>query len=129
MRLRYVTLHHTGIASPHFDFLFEMEAGEPLMSFRCPRWPPDVGDRWEELEPHRAIYLDYEGPVSNDRGQVVRVDAGHLTLHVVLEQPLTIGLTLTGPHPRQFTLTGDPDAPRSRETAWVVLTHLETPPT
>jgi hypothetical protein len=28
---------------------------------------------------HRLAYLDYEGPVSNDRGTVTRVDAGTFT--------------------------------------------------
>jgi hypothetical protein len=36
----------------------------------------------ERLPDHRLAYLDYEGPVSNDRGTVSRLDAGEfVTLH------------------------------------------------
>ena len=34
--------------------------------------------RWKrsKLPPHRLHYLDYEGPISGDRGEVRRVDRG-----------------------------------------------------
>jgi hypothetical protein len=76
---RYVVLHHempsgSGRAS-HWDLMLEdgpalrtfALAGEPL-----PGTPIDA----EELAPHRAAYLDYEGPVSGGRGTVTRWDAG-----------------------------------------------------
>jgi hypothetical protein len=36
----------------------------------------DVGIAAEALPEHRMLYLDYEGPVSGDRGKVVRWDSG-----------------------------------------------------
>ncbi len=39
----------------------------------------------EPLPPHRLLYLDYEGPVSNNRGEVKRIAEG--TYQVVSEFP------------------------------------------
>lgn len=43
--------------------------------------PPDAGGEIpaEPLPPHRLAYLDYEGPVSGNRGQVTRWDRGTYT--------------------------------------------------
>jgi hypothetical protein len=35
------------------------------------------------IQDHRRVYLDYEGPVSSDRGEVVRIDRGP---YILLEQ-------------------------------------------
>lgn len=83
-------LHHTDVAEPHYDFLFEWEPGEPLTSFRCPNWPPTPGEAWEEGPDHRRAYLDYEGPVSGDRGVVARRAAGELAFEVVTVDPPSI---------------------------------------
>lgn len=79
---RFTVLHHESPSGDHWDLLFEsgdaLETwsvpprsspvpGEFLESFRCPATrQPD----------HRSIYLDYEGPVSGNRGFVRRVDTG-----------------------------------------------------
>jgi hypothetical protein len=73
---RYVVLHHTGVPQPHFDFLVEMTAGAELLSWRAPRWPASTGDSFVRLPDHRNAYLEYEGPVSGQRGVVKRVAAG-----------------------------------------------------
>jgi len=93
--LRYVVLHHTDIESPHFDFLFELDSGdEKLTSLRCPRWPVQVGDRLEESDKHRRHYLNYEGPVSDNRGAVKRIDEGTLDWRTLQNDPFTIGMRL-----------------------------------
>jgi len=74
--LRYVVLHHTAVAEPHYDLMFETARGSGLETFRCPVWPPDVGTVVVPLGEHRREYLDYEGPVSGGRGSVMRVAAG-----------------------------------------------------
>ena len=43
----------------------------------------------EQLADHRPAYLDYEGPVSGDRGSVRRLDAGTL---VCRQEPLSYSL-------------------------------------
>ena len=74
--LRYVVLHHEEVPQPHFDFLVEMTPGRELLTWRMPRWPASTGDYCVRLPDHRNAYLEYEGPVSGDRGFVRRVAAG-----------------------------------------------------
>jgi hypothetical protein len=76
MSLRYVVLHHTGVPTPHFDLMFETDPGSPLTTWRSPTWPIIEPALLERLADHRRDYLEYEGSVSNDRGQVHRVAAG-----------------------------------------------------
>lgn len=77
--LRYVVLHHTGHphhGEPHYDLMLEQAEDEPLLSIRLPAWPPAEGMHIEWTPPHRRVYLDYEGPVSNNRGHVRRIASG-----------------------------------------------------
>jgi hypothetical protein len=74
--LRYVVLRHDAVSSPHYDLLFETAPGSPLASVRCLAWPPAPDAPLERIADHRRIYLDYEGPVSGDRGHVTRVASG-----------------------------------------------------
>lgn len=75
--LRYAVLHHTGVDAPHYDLLFETAAGSPLRTYRVDRWPMETGAVLvERLADHRRIYLDYEGPISGNRGSVRRVAQG-----------------------------------------------------
>jgi hypothetical protein len=88
--LRYVVLRHEGVERPHFDLLFETSPASALAAWRADRWPVRDGDLVQPLPDHRRIYLDYEGPVSGNRGSVRRVLAG---AHEVLEASAS-GLTL-----------------------------------
>lgn len=72
--MRYVILHHTGWIEDHFDLMLETDAESPLLTWRLDRWPDPTTTT--PLPPHRRAYLDYEGPVSNNRGQVRRVAGG-----------------------------------------------------
>ena len=75
----------------HWDFL--LEDGGHALCWRLLR-KPCCGEpiAAESLEPHRLHYLDYEGPVNNDRGVVERVDCG--TYQVTASAPeFTIALT------------------------------------
>ena len=74
--LRYVVLRHEGIPQPHFDLMCEHKPGSKLLCWRFPVWPVTKATKVEELRLHRREYLDYEGPVSGDRGHVRRVEAG-----------------------------------------------------
>lgn len=77
--------HELRDGSSHFDWMIEPPEGDHgasgLITFRI----TDRIDRGDVVEflaqrigDHRAAYLDYEGPVSGDRGQVRRVAAGSL---------------------------------------------------
>src|SRR5690348_14642129 len=83
--LRYVVLRHEGIGDPHFDLMFETSPGSALLTWRSPEWPPRPGLMLTKLGDHRRAYLDYEGPVSNNRGHVRRVAAGTLRILVTAD--------------------------------------------
>lgn len=74
--LRFVVLHHEGIDDPHFDLLMEYQPGSPLQAFRCPAWPITRRTPLVALPDHRREYLEYEGPISGNRGRVRRVASG-----------------------------------------------------
>lgn len=80
--MRYVVLHHTGFGEPHFDLMFETALGSPLATWRANEWPLGRAAHLTLLGDHRGDYLDYEGPVSGNRGVVRRVQSG---THVILE--------------------------------------------
>lgn len=72
---RFVILRHDW-PHPHYDLL--LEAGPVLKAWRLATAPVAPGG-WVPAEPnadHRLIYLDYQGPLSDDRGAVTRWDAG-----------------------------------------------------
>jgi hypothetical protein len=71
---RFVILTHDH-PSPHWDLM--LEAGDRLRTWRLLEEPaPDTWVPAEPLPDHRLLYLDYEGPVSGDRGHVARWDCG-----------------------------------------------------
>ena len=80
--LRYVVLRHEGVDEPHFDLMFETKAGSDLATWRVDHWPVAPNSIFAPLRAHRRAYLQYEGPISADRGQVHRIQAGQ---HVVEE--------------------------------------------
>lgn len=74
---RFVILHHRLPASEHWDLMIEQP--EALATWQLGRDPAagcaeDVPTR--RLPDHRKVYLEYEGPVSGDRGEVSRVEEG-----------------------------------------------------
>ncbi len=76
---RYAILRHCRSTDTHYDLLLEVPGHELLATWQV-FVPPE---RWgaapvaaTKLPDHRRMYLDYEGPISNDRGAVTRVDAG-----------------------------------------------------
>lgn len=77
----------------HWDFL--LEQGEVLRAWRLLR-EPHAGAviPAEPLPDHRRIYLDYEGPVSGNRGTVTQWDAG--TFEVLAEAPGRLRVKLAG---------------------------------
>ena len=71
---RFVLLEHqwNGI---HYDFMLEIGGALRTWSLGTPISPGvDIAAR--ELPDHRLAYLDYEGPISGDRGVVRRLDRG-----------------------------------------------------
>lgn len=73
----FVILHHVTRDGDHWDLM--IRHGGALRTWRVPVGSVPTVDRpvpVERLGDHRLAYLDYEGPVSGDRGHVQRVDRG-----------------------------------------------------
>ena len=71
---RFAILTHDH-PSLHWDFL--LEQGESCLAWRLLKAPDTPGDiPAEAIADHRLMYLDYEGPVSGNRGTVTQWDAG-----------------------------------------------------
>jgi len=80
---RFAILQHRGTTSykpgVHWDLLFDQ--GETLQAWELPLDPfREYSQSAHSLSPHRRHYLDYEGPLSDDRGTVTRVEAGEFVL-------------------------------------------------
>ncbi|QDV49082.1 DNA polymerase ligase N-terminal domain-containing protein [Gimesia fumaroli] len=82
---QYVILRHD-FPELHWDLMLEYEG--VLKTWRLPG-APEIDPASDEssidlvaevLPDHRIAYLEYEGPVSGDRGVVSRWDRGSLTL-------------------------------------------------
>jgi hypothetical protein len=74
---RYVILEHD---HPFLHWDLMLESGEVLRSWRLAA-PPQPA-KWvtaTATPDHRRLYLDYEGPVSGNRGRVLRWDHGTFT--------------------------------------------------
>jgi hypothetical protein len=89
---RFVILEHDW-PTLHWDFL--LETGSVLRAWRLLAEPtPGKAVPAEANADHRVLYLDYEGPVSGDRGNVRRWDAG--TFEWIADDPERIEIVLRG---------------------------------
>ena len=98
---RFVLLYHEcspSLGKPsHWDLMLECDG--VLLTWNLPQLPIAWGGDAETIEAtriadHRVAYLDYEGPVSGDRGTVTRVDGGEYEL--AQENAMSLRVRLTG---------------------------------
>jgi DNA polymerase Ligase (LigD) len=78
----------------HWDLL--LEDGDHCLTWRLPV-DPDISAHdfpAEAIPDHRLIYLDYEGPISGQRGTVTRWDRGTFDWRV--KQPDVCEVVLSG---------------------------------
>lgn len=89
---RFALLEHDH-PTTHWDFF--LEDGPTLRSWRL-HAPPQPGSSIvaEAAPAHRLLYLDYEGPVSGDRGTVWRRACGTFTWE--LDTATRVEVRLTG---------------------------------
>ena len=69
------------------------ECGDALRTWRLLKEPrPDSSMPAEPLGDHRTAYLDYEGPVSGDRGIVSRFEQGDYSgdVNTAADRPLRL---------------------------------------
>lgn len=120
-KLRWVLLWHECPPDyrdgSHWDLMLEREGVTDerrlatwSLSLLPKGWPGAAGDASKEVEAitladHRAAYLEYEGPVSGDRGTVTRVARGEVTWREESERRVVVDLfnNLQG----EVTLVGD----------------------
>jgi len=76
MALRYVILHHIGHGAPHYYLMVESTPGGLLLTWRSPEWPIRQPTNLTRIGEHRRDFLEYEGPLSDNRGQVTRIASG-----------------------------------------------------
>ena len=97
---RFVILTHDH-PSLHWDFM--LEAQSALRTWRLSAALVVSKHIQAELLPdHRLHYLDYEGPVSKNRGTVTRWDAGTFTW--IMDEPLLLKVYLQGKRIRGICL-------------------------
>jgi len=91
---RYVILHHRLDDGEHWDLM--LEYGDVLLTWQLLREPvnreslPIIARR---IGDHRKAYLDYEGPLTGNRGTVRRVESGGLDIIEDTAEGLRIVLT------------------------------------
>jgi hypothetical protein len=89
---RYVILEHDHPAK-HWDLM--LEAGDVLRTWRlamCPLAGAPISA--EATFDHRPFYLDYEGPISGGRGNVLRWDSGEFAW--LADEPDRVTVRLEG---------------------------------
>jgi hypothetical protein len=87
---RFVILEHD---HPFLHWDLMLECGDVLRTWRLLAPPcPSQPIRAEAIGDHRQAYLDYEGPVSRNRGSVKRWDAGTFTWEAGSSDRVTVHL-------------------------------------
>jgi hypothetical protein len=88
---RFALLIHDSPRGLHYDFF--LEAGEMSKTWALPRLPePGLEMPCEALADHRPMYLDYEGPVSGNRGTVTSWDRGTYSVELWSDEEIIVAL-------------------------------------
>jgi hypothetical protein len=105
---RFVILEHD---HPHLHWDLMLEAGTALRTWRLAQ-PPRHGESIAAIAllDHRLLYLDYEGPISGDRGRVSRWEHGTFTAQVGDEKQLVVHLSGERLHGVLWMELGEGDA-------------------
>ena len=88
---RFVVLKHTVGDAEHYDLMLQWSPGADAEEHTLKTWStesnccPSDGCVLTRKPDHRQAYLDYEGPVRADQGEVSRADAG---IFRVLDDPI-----------------------------------------
>ena len=92
-----------------------LEADLVLQTWRLADVPqPGVGIPAERSFDHRLMYLDYEGPISGDRGAVTRWDQGNFEILIEEENRQMI-------HVQGKRLHGTVELVKHSETGWQLI--------
>ncbi|MEQ8316033.1 MAG: hypothetical protein RIE77_09175 [Phycisphaerales bacterium] len=107
-RRTVVLRHDLPDGSHHFDWMLETDADGPLLTFRLDRDISQDSDSFvaEPIGDHRRRYLDYEGPISGDRGSVTRIAEGRCDVISHRDGELIVRISLGN---RDQKIRGNPD--------------------
>ena len=80
----------------HFDLMLEAE--HSLWTWAVEKWPLETGEGVPALKlpDHRLAYLEYEGPVSGNRGIVSQRDRG--IYRIITEDATELSVLVTSQH-------------------------------
>lgn len=111
----FVLLLHVLSDNPHWDLMLDF--GTALATWQLAADPRGLNPPGRlsaisarRLPDHRRAYLEYEGPISGNRGQVRRIDAGTYRLLERTEQSWEFelaGTHLRGKYRLEITADGD----------------------
>jgi hypothetical protein len=101
--LRYVILHHTDVAEPHFDLMFETLPGSDLATWRSQIWPIEQPTTLTRLRDHRRFFLQYEGALTQERGMVQRIADGDCDVTILEDAEFKLSI-LNGTTPTTLRL-------------------------
>src|SRR5262245_29754294 len=88
---RYTISQHTnGPEADHLDLFLQVDGA--LKSWRIERTIFDAPQAATRTEDHRESYLDFEGPVSKNRGQVKIWDTGDYSADIWTDQRIVVAL-------------------------------------
>lgn len=116
---RFVILHHQLTNCEHWDLMLEHEG--VLLTWQLPSEPTGLGSfpmTAKRIGDHRRAYLEYEGPIGGNRGQVHQVDAGALEWKDITGGRIVVvllGRQLQGP----FLLT------HQTKDHWMIEVHAD----
>jgi len=73
--MKFVILKHQGHGDLHYDLM--LEGGEKLVTWSCLQNPlTHPATQCKRIADHRKTYLTCEGPISQNRGVVQRIESG-----------------------------------------------------
>ena len=92
---RFVVLEHD-FPDLHWDLM--LEVGPVLKTWRLTHPPASDGGRVNAvpIADHRLVYLDYEGPISGNRGTVKRWDWGEYQIEEGTDRIRLAGVKVQG---------------------------------
>lgn len=118
----FALLRHAVGGAVHWDLL--LPAGARLATWQCGEDPCSLGPGeslpCRKLPDHRRAYLDYEGTVSGDRGEVRRVERGRC--RVLDQSPETWRVELRG-----TAMQGDYELQRLTGQEWQLCRQGQSP--
>lgn len=122
---QWVLLFHSLGNESHYDLM--IRDGSRLLTWRLVQMPTRGATvSAERIADHRLLYLDYEGPLSGNRGEVKRIDRGRHQRIVWSDEEIVVdleGQVLQGRITlrKQRSVTSAPGLPDEGTSRWSLM--------